>query len=99
MIQALAIPLPLADGDDVAKIVIGVVFALIWIIAQAVSSIGAKKRADIARRPRDAVQTIADVHASLYRTGRKDDVDFAAYEAATHHRVPPADFGPLAGEP
>ena len=52
MIQALAIPLPLADGDDVAKIVIGVVFALIWIIAQAVSSIGAKKRAGMARRPR-----------------------------------------------
>jgi amidase len=23
----------------------------------------------------------------------------SAYEAATHHRVPPADFGPLAGEP
>ena len=27
----------------------------------------------------ERVQTIADVHASLYRTGRKDDVDFAAY--------------------
>jgi two-component sensor histidine kinase len=25
------------------------------------------------------IQTIADVHASLYRTGRKDEVDFAAY--------------------
>jgi two-component sensor histidine kinase len=25
------------------------------------------------------IQTIADVHASLYRSGRKDDVDFAAY--------------------
>lgn len=23
----------------------------------------------------------------------------AAYEAATHHRIPPKDFGPLAGEP
>jgi Asp-tRNA(Asn)/Glu-tRNA(Gln) amidotransferase A subunit family amidase len=23
----------------------------------------------------------------------------SAYEAATHHRVPPADFGPLEGEP
>lgn len=27
----------------------------------------------------DRVQTIADVHASLYRSGRQDDVDFAAY--------------------
>jgi two-component sensor histidine kinase len=27
----------------------------------------------------DRIQTIADVHASLYRSGRKDDVDFAAY--------------------
>ena len=25
------------------------------------------------------IQTIADAHASLYRTGRKDEVDFAAY--------------------
>ena len=23
----------------------------------------------------------------------------SAYAAATHHRVPPADFGPVAGEP
>jgi len=27
----------------------------------------------------DRIQTIADVHASLYRSGRRDDVDFAAY--------------------
>jgi two-component sensor histidine kinase/PAS domain-containing protein len=27
----------------------------------------------------DRIQTIADVHASLYRSSRKDDVDFAAY--------------------
>ncbi|MDB5474565.1 MAG: sensor histidine kinase [Phenylobacterium sp.] len=27
----------------------------------------------------DRIQAIADVHASLYRTGRKDEVDFAAY--------------------
>ena len=27
----------------------------------------------------DRIQTIADVHASLYRSGRKDEVDFAAY--------------------
>jgi len=27
----------------------------------------------------DRIQTIADVHASLYRTGAKDEVDFAAY--------------------
>ena len=27
----------------------------------------------------DRIQTIADVHASLYRSGRKDDIDFAAY--------------------
>jgi PAS domain S-box-containing protein len=29
----------------------------------------------------ERVQTIADVHGSLYRTGRRDDVDFAAYLA------------------
>lgn len=27
----------------------------------------------------DRIQTIADIHASLYRTGRKNEVDFAAY--------------------
>jgi two-component sensor histidine kinase len=27
----------------------------------------------------DRIQAIADVHASLYRSSRKDDVDFAAY--------------------
>lgn len=27
----------------------------------------------------ERIQTIADVHASLYRSGRKDEVDFAAY--------------------
>lgn len=27
----------------------------------------------------DRIQTIADVHGSLYRSGRQDDVDFAAY--------------------
>src|SRR6185369_5810006 len=27
----------------------------------------------------DRIQAIADVHGSLYRTSRKDDVDFAAY--------------------
>jgi two-component sensor histidine kinase len=27
----------------------------------------------------DRIQTIADVHASLYRSGRRDEVDFAAY--------------------
>lgn len=27
----------------------------------------------------DRIQTVADIHATLYRTGRKDEVDFAAY--------------------
>lgn len=35
----------------------------------------------------DRVQTIADVHTSLYRSGRKDDVDFAPYLAALCERL------------
>lgn len=48
MIPTHLFPLTLADTDDLVKIVIGVVFALIWIIAQVVA--GAKKSRETAIR-------------------------------------------------
>ena len=43
-------PLPLADAEDVFKVVIGVVFAIIWIVAQvAASGSAAKKKREQAR--------------------------------------------------
>lgn len=45
---------------------------------QARMSVGGTVRAHLMKAV-DRIQAIADVHASLYRGSRKDDVDFAAY--------------------
>jgi len=39
------------------------------------------------QRAVDRIQTIADVHATLYRTGRKDDVDFGVYLGSLCERL------------
>ena len=49
------LPLHLAEADEVVKILIGVVFAVIWIAAQAVAAAGARKK----RRERQTAQGLA----------------------------------------
>lgn len=52
MLEASFIPLPLSDIDGLVKVVIGVAFALIWIVAQVASSISAGKKKQEAQRRR-----------------------------------------------
>ena len=56
-------PLPLADTDDVVKIVIGVAFALFWIIAQVASSTTSKRRKEEDRLRRAGITPLEPTYS------------------------------------